>query len=724
MGSFTLIHSDSIQYDRLHDKLGEGAFAIAFKASWKGKHVAVKELKASPEVTESPEIVKIFLDFKREASIMQTLHHPNVVELFGIMFDPLRIVMCLVPSGSLDKLLKKSKENSDMFPPSLQNRIIVDITKGLSFLHSQEPAIIHRDLRSPNVFLECLDPDSPTVAKIADFGLSERLIPQASGLLLTWQWIAPEAMDTRISSYDEKSDVYSLGMVILETYTRAPPFDELWLDPRFCKHIPGEPEGHPGVLNTMSIKSAICSDGLRPVLPASCPEVIQQLLLGMWDRNPQNRPGASLVLKKLNAAFGIVQNEPHESFHSPLRKLTRFSRVEIDLPPHHRAWAVICAGDSIWFGTEKEQSKELGSSRNSAHLPNFPEAPKKPPPLPQSSKILPPKPSAKAPPRPPSSPATPTPHAETEVHSSSGYACIFNIAPPKALCALEIQSSRVYGLVNLGYDVWCSSEEGFIHILRRDTLLVKKKFMPHASGRMIKCLTQVTTLEGDLQIWSCSPSPSDGEIAIIDSKYNVIGAIHVDQPTNFGEQVSRDRVWIGCYALIIIIDIETRKEVERFPLTAKAKVTGILSCQPRGSIEPLVWVSCGQNIFGLGLNNKELIFAMEFETTITCMQGLLNDFILCGDANSKIYIYSINDKHHEHHHLVTTLEGFPKKPVKAIAIVLPTTTSNSSSALMAAPSQSSSDASSSSTTSHTNNDVSIWVAYGSTDKAIVFSALS
>lgn len=67
----------------------------------------------------------------------------------------------------------------------------MDITKGLQYLHSCDPPLLHRDLRSPNVFIQSLDP-AQVVAKIADFGLSQQLVPQTGGMLQSWQWIAPE----------------------------------------------------------------------------------------------------------------------------------------------------------------------------------------------------------------------------------------------------------------------------------------------------------------------------------------------------------------------------------------------------------------------------------------------------------------------------------------------------------------------------------------------------
>ncbi|KAH3760740.1 leucinerich repeat kinase [Pelomyxa schiedti] len=653
MGGFTIINSGAVAYNPATDKLGEGTFAKVFRGLWKNKIVAVKELKVSPEVLESPDITKIFLDFKSEASLMQTLHHPNIVEFFGVMLDPLRIVMGLVPAGSLDKLLRKAKVNPELLPVKLQQRIILDITKGLAYLHTQEPPIIHRDLRSPNILLESVDPKCTSVAKIADFGLSERLIPQASGLLLTWQWIAPEALDATNCVYDEKSDVYSLGMVILETYARSPPFEELWESSRFCRRLPGGPEGHPGVLNVMSIKAAICKEGLRPVVPHECPIEIQHILSSTWDHNPQNRPSTVLIQKKLNSLFGATPDVTATAIPKSV-SLARCSRVLVDLPLSHRAWAVVYTGDNIWFGTEKEFSAAPPTPQNPAS--------------PALRKL--------------SSASSSAPESSVntlDALQSTGYACIFSPDTQRSICTLEVHNSRPYSLLHMGSDILCSSEEGQIHIVRKETYLVKKKVVPHASGRMIKCLTPVTTPNGDFQIWSCSPSSENGEIAVLSSTYSLIGMIALDQPVNIASQVSQTYVWAGCYGLVIAIDIDTLKITESIPLTSRGKVTGLVCCA--STLESVVWTACSQTVFGLGLNSKQTIFKMDFEANVTCLYSFA-DLVLCGDTNSQIRIYSCHK-----HNLVHTLEGFPKKPVKAM-------------------------------TAAKGN--MIWVAFNSTDKALVF----
>jgi serine/threonine protein kinase len=107
---------------------------------------------------------------------MSKLQHPNLVQLQAILLHPLRMVMEYAPSGDLFHLLR----NREMLPNAkltwrLRMRIAEDIALGMLYLHSLTPPIVHRDLRSPNVFIMSFEENAPVAAKVADFGLAQRL---------------------------------------------------------------------------------------------------------------------------------------------------------------------------------------------------------------------------------------------------------------------------------------------------------------------------------------------------------------------------------------------------------------------------------------------------------------------------------------------------------------------------------------------------------------------
>ena len=65
-----------------------------------------------------------------------------------------------------------------------------------------------------------LSEDAPVVAKIGDFGMTRQVAPYVSEMLGTWQWLAPEVLNVINPRYDERSDVFSLGMVFSEILNR------------------------------------------------------------------------------------------------------------------------------------------------------------------------------------------------------------------------------------------------------------------------------------------------------------------------------------------------------------------------------------------------------------------------------------------------------------------------------------------------------------------------
>lgn len=113
---------------------------------WKGlllgTTVAVKELKADGKMATEK-----FDEFYKEVRIMSMLSHPNVVHLFGVSMAPLALVMEYVPDGDLFHFLQKEKNSSASICSLLQHLFAFDIARGLAYLHSIKPPIIHRDLR-------------------------------------------------------------------------------------------------------------------------------------------------------------------------------------------------------------------------------------------------------------------------------------------------------------------------------------------------------------------------------------------------------------------------------------------------------------------------------------------------------------------------------------------------------------------------------------------------
>jgi tRNA A-37 threonylcarbamoyl transferase component Bud32 len=175
--------------------VGQGSYGVVSKARWKGIEVAVKRF-IKQRLDEDT-----MLRFREEAAMMAELRHPNVVLFIGacVRSPNMCIITEWIPKGSLRDVLTN---HSVKFPWPTRLRVLHGIVLGLSYLHSQSPPIMHRDLKSSNVLV-----DESWNAKIADFGFArikeENVTMTKCG---TPAWIAPEVV--RREHYTEKADIY------------------------------------------------------------------------------------------------------------------------------------------------------------------------------------------------------------------------------------------------------------------------------------------------------------------------------------------------------------------------------------------------------------------------------------------------------------------------------------------------------------------------------------
>jgi hypothetical protein len=128
----------------LGEVLGRGAFGCVYKATLDYAPVAVKEL-----VTSGDDVAQ-HLDFVREVQVMCNLDHPCLVRLLGVTNAPFRMVLEFIEHGDLYSWTKRAAESPEILAQfSLDFRLLVafDVAKGMQYLHSISPPIVHRDLR-------------------------------------------------------------------------------------------------------------------------------------------------------------------------------------------------------------------------------------------------------------------------------------------------------------------------------------------------------------------------------------------------------------------------------------------------------------------------------------------------------------------------------------------------------------------------------------------------
>ncbi|XP_077073773.1 serine/threonine-protein kinase WNK2 isoform X7 [Siphateles boraxobius] len=160
--------------------------------------------------------------FKEEAEMLKGLQHPNIVRFYDFWESPLKGKKCIVlvtelmTSGTLKTYLKRFK----VMKPKVLRSWCRQILKGLHFLHTRTPPIIHRDLKCDNIFIT-----GPTGSvKIGDLGLATlKRTSFAKSVIGTPEFMAPEMYEEH---YDEAVDVYAFGMCMLEMATSEYPYSE------------------------------------------------------------------------------------------------------------------------------------------------------------------------------------------------------------------------------------------------------------------------------------------------------------------------------------------------------------------------------------------------------------------------------------------------------------------------------------------------------------------
>jgi len=200
--------------------IGEGGMGKVYKAFDEDLHryVAIKVML--PSMVGDEDAVRRFL---LEAESAAKLNHPNIIPIYevGREEDIFYLVMEFVEGETLNRFVRKKKRPSRV----RLLRIVRDVCLAVHYAHIN--GIIHRDLKSSNIMVA-----RDGTVRVMDFGLAKRITAERDaslktkeGVLLgTPEYMPPEQAEGKISEIDVRSDVYSLGVIMYELFTKSLPF--------------------------------------------------------------------------------------------------------------------------------------------------------------------------------------------------------------------------------------------------------------------------------------------------------------------------------------------------------------------------------------------------------------------------------------------------------------------------------------------------------------------
>ena len=278
-------------------EIGRGAYGRVFTVKYYGLICAAKEIHLF--------LVEDVERFLRECQHCSVLNHPNIVRFMGIYYPKVDSTIPVMIMELMDESLYDYMKNLPKNAWIKKGSILIDVAEGLSYLHRQKPAVVHRDLSPNNILLKTMRSGEVPVAKIGDLGVAN-IIKADSRATLTEltkvpgsvDFMPPESFGDR-PVYGTALDVFSYGgiMLFVATHQWPTPTVQMEFDPVTEKRMARtEVERRQKYLDKMTGDA----EWLKPLVE-SC-----------LSNDPSERPTMSTVSKQLKVSTeqgaGVMSN--------------------------------------------------------------------------------------------------------------------------------------------------------------------------------------------------------------------------------------------------------------------------------------------------------------------------------------------------------------------------------------------------------------------------------
>ncbi|XP_024588698.1 NT-3 growth factor receptor-like [Neophocaena asiaeorientalis asiaeorientalis] len=273
----------------LKRELGEGAFGKVFLAECYNLSPTKDKMLVAVKALKDPTLAAR-KDFQREAELLTNLQHEHIVKFYGVCGDgdPLIMVFEYMKHGDLNKFLRahgpdamilvdgQPRQAKGELGLSQMLHIASQIASGMVYLASQH--FVHRDLATRNCLV-----GANLLVKIGDFGMSRDVYSTdyyrvGGHTMLPIRWMPPESIMYR--KFTTESDVWSFGVILWEIFTYG---KQPWFQ----------------LSNTEVIECI--TQGRVLERPRVCPKEVYDVMLGCWQREPQQRLNIKEIYKILHA---------------------------------------------------------------------------------------------------------------------------------------------------------------------------------------------------------------------------------------------------------------------------------------------------------------------------------------------------------------------------------------------------------------------------------------